>query len=110
MNTSTLSPFGVGGASRYLSFHTVAIRKNELINPYVSATIRMIEKTSALWLSDEPHRQLIQYRPYSQAITAKTRVINSSPRGRLGMASRNAVSGISALSRGVTAATGSTGC
>ena len=63
MKTSTPRPLGAGGAVRYLRRHTVAIRKNELISPYVSAITRTTEKTIAWGFSDQPHRQIIQYRP-----------------------------------------------
>ena len=48
MNTSTLSPLGAGGESRYFSFQTVAIMSTELSNPYVSASRSTMEKVSAL--------------------------------------------------------------
>src|SRR2546423_12419865 len=63
IKTSTPSPGGAGGGVLHLSRHTVAIRKNELINPYVSATTSTTEKIMACGLREKPHRQINQYKP-----------------------------------------------
>src|SRR5690349_23461188 len=60
MNTSTLRPLGAGGGVRYFSRQTVAIRKKELINPYVSAATSTTEKNMEWGFSDQPQRQIIQ--------------------------------------------------